>query len=191
MTNPWNKKTCLLVTGASRGIGRTIAIEFSKRLAPGSLVILTARSLSGLEETKELIGTNLQLKIESRSVDLEKSTERDLAEVVSVIANPNEFEQAMIVHNAASMGDLSKWLAELDNTKELQDYFNMNLFSMILLNNLFINKFSPEITSRYVINITSLWAIEPSQNFVLYCCGKAARDMFAKVSENNNCLSVF
>lgn len=33
--NFWGLKTFCLVTGASRGIGKTIAIEFSKHVAPG------------------------------------------------------------------------------------------------------------------------------------------------------------
>ncbi|KAF4518558.1 hypothetical protein B566_EDAN015369 [Ephemera danica] len=183
MTNLWSKKTCLLITGASRGIGRTIAVEFSKRLAPQSLIILTARNLEKLQETKDLLD-NSKLEVRLHSIDLENAVESDLASV-GTVENPETYEQCIVVHNAGSMGNLSKWSLQLDNLKELQGYFNTNLFSMILLNNLFLNKFSSS-TSRLVINITSLWAIQASKNFVLYCVGKAAREMFVKVLAEEN-----
>lgn len=49
----WGKKTFCIVTGASQGIGRTVAIEFSKLIAAGSTIVITARSKQGLESTKK------------------------------------------------------------------------------------------------------------------------------------------
>lgn len=41
--------------GASRGIGRNIAISVSSKVAPTSTIVIVARNLNGLEETKKAI----------------------------------------------------------------------------------------------------------------------------------------
>lgn len=53
----WGRRSFCLVTGASQGIGRSFAVEFAHRFAPGSHLVLLARSLAGLEQTKTLIST--------------------------------------------------------------------------------------------------------------------------------------
>ena len=50
------KKTCI-VTGASRGIGRAIAVSISE-MEEVENIILLARSENGLKETREMIGPN-------------------------------------------------------------------------------------------------------------------------------------
>ncbi len=37
------KKTLLVVTGASRGIGRAVAVALAKEVGPGSRLVLLAR----------------------------------------------------------------------------------------------------------------------------------------------------
>lgn len=51
----WGKKTFCLITGASQGIGRTLAVAFSQRFSENSTIVLLARTERGLEETKFLI----------------------------------------------------------------------------------------------------------------------------------------
>lgn len=51
----WGQRTFAVITGASQGIGRSIAIEFSRLLGPESTILLLARSLPNLENTKKQI----------------------------------------------------------------------------------------------------------------------------------------
>jgi short-subunit dehydrogenase len=51
----WGSKTLLVVTGASQGIGQTIATQFSSKVGQGSVALLIARSESGLKETAAII----------------------------------------------------------------------------------------------------------------------------------------
>jgi sepiapterin reductase len=176
----WSKKTFLLVSGASKGIGRTIAVEFSKKLAAGSKLALLARSAQGLEETKGLCNSALQ--IETFSVDLVNPDTQALSAFVKKAVGEDDYEVAMVVHNAGSIGNLKRTAKDLENLAEVNDYFHLNVSSLILLNSLFLKAF-PDAAKckRMVVNITSLCGIKPFHSFALYCSGKATREMFLKV----------
>lgn len=69
-------KVFLLVTGASRGIGKQIAESFSSLLGDGSVVLLLARNESGLKKAAGKIPK--QIKVHTESVDLSKTTAEQL-----------------------------------------------------------------------------------------------------------------
>jgi len=58
----WNRKTFCVLTGASQGIGRRMAIELFNVLGAGSRLVLLARSKEGLAETARLAETNAKEK---------------------------------------------------------------------------------------------------------------------------------
>lgn len=65
----WGKKTFCMITGASQGIGRTLAVAFSRLFAEGSTVVLLARTERGLEETKFLISeANSKVNVKVRLI---------------------------------------------------------------------------------------------------------------------------
>lgn len=64
--------TACLITGASRGIGRAIAVKLSERDDIQNFVLL-ARSKEGLEETKRLM--NPQKRVDIYSVDVTRFEE--------------------------------------------------------------------------------------------------------------------
>lgn len=55
MNEFWNRCTCVVLTGASKGIGRGLAVEIGRILIPGSTIILMARNANDLEKTKEMV----------------------------------------------------------------------------------------------------------------------------------------
>lgn len=55
MNEFWSRRTCVILTGASKGIGQRLAIEIGKLLIPDSTIVLMARDTNGLEKTKELV----------------------------------------------------------------------------------------------------------------------------------------
>lgn len=179
----FNKITFFILTGGSRGIGATIAIECSKRLKKGSRVLLTARSADGLEETKKQINVaNPDIEVINCVIDLTSPSVDELKKLLTN-ALPSggvaTYEQAVIVHNVGSTGDVTKRARECLNVSEWQENFNANVFSVILLNNVFLELF--KATKKYVINITSKAGIEPFEGFAFYCPNKAAREMYFRV----------
>lgn len=97
------------------------------------------------------------------------------------------YEKAVIVHNAGTIGDLSKRTIDMDDLEEWRKYCDLNLFSPIILNSVFMKIFTDETKiARLVVNVTSLCAIEPMKSSAFYNTGKAAREMFFKVIIINN-----
>lgn len=69
-------KIFLLVTGASRGIGRQIAITFGSLLQEGSHILLLARDLDALREVAKNIPS--KITVDTVSMNLSQSTKAEL-----------------------------------------------------------------------------------------------------------------
>jgi len=183
----WNQKTFCLITGASKGIGKEIAIQFAKNVGPGSVFLTLARSASGLGETKSemLVSGAKDLQVVTATIDLGKP---DAAEYLSMINSAlittgnkaEDFESCILVHNAGSLGNITLRVIEVDNLEEIRNYFEFNLFSLILLTSQFFKVFNDSNKQRSIIQISSLGAVQPFKTWGYYCAGKAARDMLMR-----------
>lgn len=179
----FNKSTFFIVTGASRGIGATIAIECARKLSNNSRVLLTARDADKLEGTKQKINAiNPKLHVITHVIDLTAPSNDALKNLLTSalpIEGVSAFEQSVIVHNVGSTGDVTKRARECSKLSEWQENFNTNVFSVVILNNIFLEVF--QSVRKYVINITSKAGIEPFEGFAFYCPNKAAREMYFRV----------
>lgn len=185
MANPIDlngKLAYMLVTGASRGIGSCLAIETSRNLKAGSVVVLVARSLDGLEATKKAImEVNDGLRVVVQAMNLEKPPVEDLKLLIHDSFDATiHYDLAMVIHNVGTIGNVGKWASDIDSYDELQSYFSTNVFAPIILNNLLL-KVVGESTKKFIVNITSKAAIVAFKSFAFYCPGKAAREMFFRV----------
>lgn len=162
------------------GIGARIAIECGKKFQKGSRLVLLARSAAGLEETKQkILSANPDLQVIPFPIDLSAPTEKDLRSLLQNSLSSEgatSFEQAVIVHNVGTTGDVSKRAKNCNDIKEWQENFTCNVFSVILLNNIFLETFAP--IKRFVVNITSKCGIAPFEGMAFYGPNKAAREMF-------------
>lgn len=177
-----NKCFCV-ITGASQGIGRALAVEFAQKMESGSVMVLMARNKDGLEETKSLI-KNPNVEVIIRPVDLAKiTTAKDTENILSgsLSADINKFDTNIIIHNAGSVGDLSFKADELNDLTVWQTYYNLNVFNVAVLNCAFMKMVTGYEKKTLVINITSLCGIKPFAGLALYGSGKAAREMYFKV----------
>lgn len=194
----WGQRTYCLITGASKGIGQKFAMEFSRRFAANSLLVLMARSESGLVQTKELV-TNANAGVTTKiySVDLSKPDPELFLSMIQTsltesVYNPADFALSLIVHNVGSVGDVSEVTSNMSRPEKWQEYFSLNLFSVACLNSQFLKVF-PEgsVKQRTIVNVTSLCATKPFKSMGYYCTGKASREMFFRVlAEENPSLNV-
>lgn len=86
------------------------------------------------------------------------------------------------MHNAGSVGDVTKSTVDMTDFDTWRKYYDLNVFSPAVLNGVFMKIFKEAQIKKHVINITSLCGIQPMKSTGYYCTGKAAREMYFKVS---------
>ncbi|XP_063978570.1 sepiapterin reductase-like [Diachasmimorpha longicaudata] len=172
-------KVFLLITGASQGIGRQIAVTFSGLLEKGSKLLLLALDEGGLKGTADKISKHVA--VDFKEVDLAVATADQLSEIIKKSINPAQFDRIVIVHNVASMGDLSKLSTDMADFDYWRKYYDLNVFSPAVLNSVVMKLFKNVECKKVVINMTSHAAVLPVKCSGYYCSGKAAREMFFKV----------
>lgn len=156
-------KSSILITGASRGIGREIAIVFAKETQRP--LILVARSNEGLAHTKVLCQKEGANKIAVISCDL---TQRESVENIEL---HEDFESpGIIINNAGSY--LLKPLQQTDY-KELMKQIKDNLFSAVHVTNRFLDNMR-KLDRGLIINICSAGALEGLADSGAYASAKHA-----------------
>uniref|UniRef100_A0A8D3C023 Sepiapterin reductase n=1 Tax=Scophthalmus maximus TaxID=52904 RepID=A0A8D3C023_SCOMX len=168
-----------VITGASRGFGRTAARQMSRLLKPSSALVLAARS-----------GDELRALQAELVADAEAGGGGLLVEVVPAdLAQPDALEPEVktILYETppslpASLGDVSRYAKSFTNMAEVDSYLSLNVSSSLCLTASFLQAFPQRPgLRRTVINLSSLCAVQPFRSWVLYCTGKAARDMMFRV----------
>ncbi|XP_033761987.1 sepiapterin reductase-like [Pecten maximus] len=185
--NIFLKKTFVAITGASKGLGRCIALQFAAKFPANTVFVLMARNEQALENVKsEIVSKIPNVTVLVRQYDqgiVEKGYFNDIFNEILLRnkLSENDFQQFMIVHNCAAVIGLSKKTLELCDSVEVRNAFDINLIGMILLNTSFFQTFSDSKKSRVVVNMSSAAASTPVRYMHLYCAGKAARDMYMRV----------
>ncbi|NXT32860.1 SPRE reductase, partial [Pelecanoides urinatrix] len=183
----WGPAACVL-TGASRGFGRSLARLLAPRLGEGSVLLLLARSAAPLAELAAELrggdgggGTGLRVECVAADLGCEQGLRRAAAALREVLpaAPPGRL---LLVNNAGSLGDISKSFLDLTEPDEINSYFAFNVTSALCLTSTALQAFGKRpCSSRTVVNISSLCAVKPFKNWALYCSGKASRDMMFQV----------
>ena len=191
--------TLLIVTGASRGLGRAIGVAFASSPSTKRLFcLLVARSENGLEETASLMReaaaaaeNNSKLDISCMVADLSDmdTLEKKVEDVFQRATKEGSctYDRAILINNAGSLGCLGK-CSEMSSLADLKKAVDFNVTSSSWVSSQFVRKFSSSSSSEngkgtciVVVNISSLCAIEPFSTMSTYCAGKAARDLFHSV----------
>lgn len=171
-----SQKTLFVISGASRGIGRALAVECSAKFAAGSVVVLLARSSTGLEETKcEILErNNNKITVLVHVIDLTRPSSDDLAAIFQKALNGRALEDfglAMIVHNVGTVGDITKSAMDLgSDAAAWHAYFSLNVFSVMGLNTAFLKNIQQCASSirTLIVNLTSESGIDPYKNLSMY-----------------------
>nr|XP_034367965.1 sepiapterin reductase-like [Arvicanthis niloticus] len=174
---------CVL-TGASRGFGRALAPQLARLLSPRSVLLLSARSDSALRQLKEELGAQQpDVRVELAAADLgTEASVQHLLSAVRELPRPEGLLHILFCFFFAVLGDVSKGFLNLNDLAEVNNYWTLNLTSMLCLTSSTLNAFpdSPGL-SKTVVNISSLCALKPFKGWGLYCAGKAAREMLCQV----------
>ncbi|KAM7300411.1 sepiapterin reductase-like [Ixodes scapularis] len=184
----WGKRFLIIVTGASGGIGRG-AVSFAQRVAKESLLVITGRNTAGLEETQRMIsalGRDVNVSVET--CDHSKVSFGDYQDLLGrASARLPDPEKVVLVHNAATVGNCSDYVVSYDDEKTIDDYYRLNLTSVMILTAAFLRRYNSDSgPMRTIVNISSSTAIRPTRGLGLYCTGKAAREMYMKVVATEN-----
>lgn len=88
----------------------------------------------------------------------------------------------MCVSFSASLGDVSRFALSFTDPAEVSRYLSLNVSGALSLTAGVLQAFPRrQGLRRTVVNISSLCALKPFPSWVLYCTGKAARDMMFRV----------
>lgn len=146
-----------LVTGASSGIGRDIAIYLSKK---GYDIIAVARNIKKLEELRKYIKTDL--KIISKDLSIRENCIELYNEVVS--------EKIDMFINNASFGLYGEFInLDIDNDMEM---INLNIISTHILFKLFLKDMTIR-NSGYILNVSSMAAFSEGPLMAEYYATKS------------------
>ncbi len=146
-----------LITGASSGIGREMAIELSKQ---GYDLILVARRKKKLEELKKQLDTKVEI------------VATDLSSTFNCMKLYHKFEKQPIdvLINNAGFGIFGEF-SETNLDKEL-DLIDTNIKALHVLTKLFLKEFK-ERDSGYILNVASSAAFFPGPLMASYYASKA------------------
>uniref|UniRef100_A0A8C5H7L5 Sepiapterin reductase-like n=1 Tax=Gouania willdenowi TaxID=441366 RepID=A0A8C5H7L5_GOUWI len=179
-------KSLCIITGASRGFGRRWAslIKVVHLLEPGSVLLLVARSGAQLQEVKdELQNFRDEPERQIHCITADLSTKDGVEETVSVASQEaeKELDHVLLINNAGSLGKISSFVSFTD-PKEVDSYMSFNVSSALALTAGILQMFPRRPGLRWtVVNVSSVYALEASPLWVLYCTAKAARTMMFKV----------
>ena len=190
---PFCEKALVIITGASRGYGLQLAKSISLCLVKNSMLVLVARNESALQRAiQEIKSTVTSGGVAIKGVLLDLSVITDMENVIEKslhgIADISTYKMFMLIHNAGSIGDVSRPLADINDAAALSKYFNLNVLGVQIITSNFISMIK-EISFKgncFIINISSLCALQAFPGMGLYCVGKSARDMLFKVLAAEN-----
>ena len=142
MAKKWNEgKSFLVVTGASRGLGQAFSIALGSNLKEGSTIYLTARTEEALIETqKSILSKNDKVEVKYFIIDQGNVGKNTYVNMFNDIKS-EDYKSAIIVHNAGSIGKQGEMVRDYDDKDDLYNYYNLNLFSVAILNSVFMKTF--------------------------------------------------
>lgn len=185
MRNFWGRKSVCVVTGASQNIGRVFAESVASKLASDSLLILTSRGQDKLGMVRQAAyEINPGLRIHLLEWDLAhpngEQYKADLADILKLNEmDAQDFDLAMIVHNARTSGEGAKHVVNLLDAAYIQEHLNINLVSMLVANSAFWSVFG-KAREKVLINMTAL----PEAAVGLTSVSKASRTIALNILAN-------
>ncbi len=149
-----------LVTGASSGIGRELAVELAKR---GINIVAVGRDKDRLEKTVDQCRT---FKVETKACLLDLSVQENVEKLIEVAKDVN----IDLLINNAGVGLYGEF-ARL-NYEEIERMINLNIKALTRLSHFFARKMA-ENRRGGIINVASIAGHLPIPYFNVYAATKA------------------
>ena len=160
----------ILITGASRGIGKEMATLFAKE---GANLILLARNLLHLQNLKDSLNYLYNTKIQVFTCDV--SNQNQVKEIFSELRS-NKINIDILVNNAGIMKDAMLGMA----TEELMhEIYNINVFGTMFISQQ-ASKFMLKNRKGSIINLASIVGTNGNKGQTVYASSKAAIIGFTK-----------
>jgi sepiapterin reductase len=180
----------LIVTGASRGLGRSIALAFVKQLCSSTpteqetwKICLLARDQAALQVTQQFIHealpSNQNITVNCHGIDLGQIDDlSDRIESFLAELSSESVSELYFINNAGSLGPIGP--CRNTNLQTMQSNFDFNITSACWLSARFVQWANETMNcpKTVIVNISSLVAIQAFPSLGMYSAGKAARDMF-------------
>ena len=152
-----------LVTGASSGIGKDIAIELAKRKYD---LIVVARDKKNLELAKDEIKEKYKVNVEAKKVDL--SNEKECIKLHDEVLE--SYGVIDILVNNAGFGTCGKF-TDTDLEKEIS-MINTNIVAVHILTKLFLKDMT-KVDKGRILNVASIAGFMPGPLMATYYSTKA------------------
>ncbi len=159
-----------LVTGASRGIGRAIALAFADA---GADVVVSSRKLPDLEKVAEEIRACGR---QSLAVPAHNREPEDLRKLVATVAE--KFGRIDILVNNAATNPVMAQLVDIEE-KAFDQIMNTNVKGYFLMSQLCAQMMIKQGGGN-IVNISSVGGVSPDPWLGIYCVSKAAINMLTK-----------
>ncbi|KEF55281.1 oxidoreductase [Exophiala aquamarina CBS 119918] len=167
----------VLITGASSGIGRSVAQQFA-RASPKSLkLILAARRIDALQQISEDISKEVGSGVKVLPIQLDVSKPEEVLSFISKL--PDEFRKIdVLVNNAGLVKGVAQ--APTIDREDIMTMFDTNVYGLIHMTQevLKIMRSQPNGGSGDIINIGSIAGREGYVGGSIYCATKAAVRIF-------------
>jgi NAD(P)-dependent dehydrogenase (short-subunit alcohol dehydrogenase family) len=158
-------KEYILITGASSGIGRSIAIK----LAETNNIILVARDIERLEATKRLCSSNFDCQIFQSELNNLNSIEETFSKAIL----DNKWKIRHFIHSAGYVRLLPIRSTSLET---IQTTFSTNFVSASLITKVLINKKVNGSALKSIVFISSNISNFGAKAFSIYAASKGALD---------------
>ncbi|KAJ3161048.1 hypothetical protein HDU86_007667 [Geranomyces michiganensis] len=195
-TLPIMTRTLILITGASRGFGRCLAlscIALARAHAQPADFVLTARDTGLLatvrgqlldQQQQHASASTTPFNVITHAADFAQPDPAALdslcAALLRSIPNPPEqYSRVYLFNNAGSLGKLDRLRTQ--TAADIAPAVLVNLTAPLTLTSAFLRMFPPTAVpgrQTVLVNISSLAAVQPFDCWGVYCAVKAARDMF-------------